>query len=77
MTYEKFQAAVETMIANLTALKSANPEVGGWALRYHDVSLDVCECAAEIGGFDLTFAKLFNREFRDAAVGMMLGRAVA
>jgi hypothetical protein len=66
MTYEQFQTEVETMIANLTAVAKLGG--AGWAFKYHDVSLAVCECAAEISGFDVTFAKMFNRKFREDAV---------
>jgi len=66
MTYEQFQSEVETMIANLTAI--AKSGASGWAFKYQDVSLAVCECAAEVSGFDATFAKMFNRKFREDAV---------
>lgn len=75
MTYETFEAEVATMIANLTAIASA--PAAGWAFKYQDFSLAVCECAAEVGGFDVTFAKMFNKDFRNAACEMMMAKATA
>ena len=66
MTYQEFEAAVETMIKNLKAV-AANG-AAGWAFKYQDHNLAACEAAAEIGGFDVTFAKMFNRKFREDAV---------
>lgn len=66
MTYEEFKSAVDTMIANLTVLK--NQESAAWAFKYNDVPISVCEAAAHIGGFDETFAKMFNKSFREDAV---------
>lgn len=75
MTYQQFEAEVATMVANLTAI--ATNGAAGWAFKYQDHSLAACECAAEIGGFDVTFAKMFNREFRENAVKFAMERAGA
>lgn len=73
MTYEQFAAEVETMIQNLTAVAKLGG--AGWAHKYHDHSLAACEAAAEIGGFDATFAKMFNRQFREDAVKVAMEMA--
>lgn len=75
MEYETFKSEVENMISNLNAV-SVNP-TAGWAMQYCDIPIDVCECAAEIGGFDATFSKMFNKEFREDSVKMMLSRALS
>lgn len=79
MTEQQFKAQVETMIANLNAIKasSVTSEGSAWALQQTNYPLAVCECAALLSGNDVTFAKMFNREFRDAALQMMFGRALA
>lgn len=73
MTYEQFQTEVEVMIANLTAVAKIGG--AGWSFKYQDVPLAVCECAAEISGFDATFAKMFNRQFREDAVKYAMSAA--
>lgn len=79
MTKEQFTAMVETMIANLEALKriSGVAEASAWALDQTDYPLAVCECAAALSGNDVTFAKMFNRKFRTDACAMMFDRALA
>lgn len=78
MTEEQFKAQVETMIANLQAIKSFSgaSEGSAWALQQTDYPLAVCECAALLSGNDVTFAKMFNRDFREAALSMMFQRAL-
>lgn len=78
MTEQQFKAQVETMIANLNAIKASTMTSAGsaWALQQADYPLAVCECAALLSGNDATFAKMFNRKFRDAALSMMFGRAL-
>lgn len=78
MTQEQFAAQVETMIANLQAIKAYTgaSEGSAWALRQTDYPLAVCECAAVLSGNDVTFAKMFNRKFREDACSMMFERAL-
>lgn len=78
MTKEQFAAQVDTMIANLDAIASGpSPSEGSaWALQQTDYPLSVCECAAALSGRNATFAKMFNREFREAALSMMFGRSL-
>jgi hypothetical protein len=78
MTKEQFAAQVETMIANLEAIKAASGFGAGtaWAFDQHDYPLAVCECAAAVSGNDATFAKMFNRKFRTDACSMMFERAL-
>ena len=78
MTEQQFKAQVETMIANLHAIKASTTtsEGSAWALQQTDYPLAVCECAALLSGNDVTFAKMFNRKFREAALSMMFGRAL-
>jgi len=68
MTYDDFEAQVATMVANLRA--------GGQFGAGHDYEIDVCECAAEIAGFDRAHARLFNRAYRDGAVRVALAMAI-
>lgn len=74
MTYEQFQSQVNTMITNLSAL-AANP-ASPLGLEKADYPIAVCEAAAEISGQCSTFAKMFNRSFRENAVSMMFDRAL-
>lgn len=79
MTEQEFAAQVETMIANLNAIKNSDRspcEGSAWALQQTDYPLAVCECAATLSGHDTTFAKMFNRKFREAALSMMFDRAL-
>lgn len=73
MTYEDFQQMVETMIDNLHAIKTHS--VAPWAFKYHDYPISVCECAAELSGYDATFAKMFNAKFREDAVKLAFDKA--
>jgi hypothetical protein len=77
MTKNEFAAQVETMIANLQAIKgfSGASEGSAWALQQTDYPVAVCECAAVLSGHDVTFAKMFNRRFRDDALSMMFEQA--
>lgn len=79
MTEQEFAAQVEKMITNLTAIKNSGVspcEGSAYALQQTDYPLAVCECAAFLSGNDETFAKMFNRKFREAALSMMFGRAL-
>ena len=73
MTRQEFAAQVETLIATLDAIKqhsmSGFPKV--------DYAIESCECAAAITGYDATFCKMFNRQFREDALDVMFERAVA
>ena len=75
MTIEQFKADVEALIANLTALASASDAAAG-ELRHADYSIAACECAAQIGDFDVSMAKMFNREYREAVTGFFFDRAI-
>ena len=72
MTRQEFAAQVETLIVTLDTIKNHN------MTRFPDVdyNIDACECAAMISGHDATFAKMFNRKFREDALEMMFERAL-
>lgn len=72
MTYEAFQAEVETAIATLTAI--AQNSCAGFGDGYRttgvNISIAACEAAAEITGANITFCKMLNHGFRAAAAQM-------
>jgi hypothetical protein len=72
MTYEDFQAEVNTAIAAISAYAQGKITAGFGEINY---SLAACECAAEITGADVTFCKMLNREFRNVAAKMIMERA--
>lgn len=77
MTYEMFAAEVETAIATLTSLRDF-PGAGfgdGYNQRGVDISIPACEAAAEITGFDTTFGKMLNHNFRTRAAQYAMERA--
>lgn len=79
MTKEDFAAQVETMVVNLEAIKNSSSAVSSgsaYAFSQHNYPLAVCECAALFSGNDVTFAKMFNRKFREDACSMMFERAL-
>ena len=74
--YEAFKAEVETAIATLDALRRFNCEDFGDTYKHigTDISLLACECASEITGFDVTFCKMMNYKFRNAAALIAMER---
>lgn len=67
------------MIANLNAIKASADfacEGSAWALQQTNYPLAVCECAAIVSGNDVTFAKMFNRKFREYALSLMFNQAL-
>lgn len=76
MTYAKFTAEV----ARAENILSAMANYPMRDIPNVDLSIDACECAAQITGYDATTAKMLNRQFRtDAATAAfeMIQRRIA
>ncbi len=63
--------AMQVLIA-LEAIVSAKNELSFIEVDY---SVEACEAAAQISGCDATFCKMLNRQFREDAAALMMGRA--
>ena len=66
MTYEEFQAQVETLTLTIKTIVEHEGNIPSFPNTNY--SLDVCECVAEITGMHETWVKMFNRKFREDAV---------
>lgn len=77
MTYEAFKSEVETAVATLVTLSQFNSNGFGDGYKQigTDISIPACECAAEITGFDLTFCKMLNSNFRNCAAHAAMAMA--
>lgn len=75
MNFEEFSASLETLLANLFALKTALISTT-YPFQFMDYDMSVCEAASEISGADATFCKMFNKSFREDALSMMFDRAL-
>ncbi|MDR9395837.1 MAG: hypothetical protein RI571_16255 [Roseovarius sp.] len=72
MTYEAFTAEVARAENILNAM--ANYPMRSFPES--DISLEACECAAMLTGYDATTAKMLNREFRNNAAKAALEMAI-
>lgn len=63
MTYEEFA----TEVARAENILSAMADFPMRRVPEVNLSVEACECAAQITGFDATTAKMLNRQFRDDA----------
>lgn len=63
MTYEQFQAEVSRAENILAAMRDYPMQ----DIPNVDFNIEACECAAVIGGFDATTAKMLNKQFRNDA----------
>lgn len=72
---------VKSVIVTLDVIASAQTPVTGFGDGYKRIginfSLEACELAAEITGYDRTFCKMLNHKFRTDASNLMFGRAFA
>ena len=76
MDFNTFQNEVNKAISAIEAIKSCNGN-GAWALKYIDIDIYACECAAEITCHDDTIVKmLLNKKFRDDAINLSFDLAV-
>lgn len=68
----KLEAETNQVIVALAAIVSVKTVAGFERVNF---SLAACEAAAAITGCDVTFCKMLNRQFRDAAAAMVFARA--
>lgn len=65
MTYEEFQAQVDKLELTVETIAKHKGNIS--IFPNTDYSIDVCECVAFLTGFDETWVKMFNRQFREDA----------
>lgn len=71
MTYAEFQAEV----ARAENILDAMARFPMKRIPDCDISVDACECAAMLTGYDATAAKMLNRKFREDAARAALEMA--